>query len=74
MSENSKVALGLLGFLAVLGSLTFVQFNGIWFGASNAFDHVLNLMMWIVVVSGWISFFAMLWVFLTRNLNQRSHK
>lgn len=73
MNENSKVALGLLGFLATLGSLTFVQFTGKLFGASNALDQVLNIMMWIVVICAWTAFFGMLWVFVTRNLNQSSH-
>ncbi|MDE5179115.1 hypothetical protein [Vibrio fluvialis] len=73
MNENSKVALGLLGLLALLGSLTFVQFTGKLFGASNALDQVLNIMMWIVVICAWAVFFVMLWVFVTRNLNQSSH-
>lgn len=73
MNENSKVALGLLGILSLLGSLTFVQFTGKLFGASNALDQVLNIMMWIVVICAWTVFFVMLWVFVTRNLNQSSH-
>ncbi|ARR10340.1 hypothetical protein DC852_06250 [Vibrio parahaemolyticus] len=74
MGENAKVAIGLLINLIVMGLLTFAQAAGMLFDASNVFDRAPNPITWFVVASGWIAFFIMLWVFLTRNLNQHNHK
>lgn len=53
-------------------SLTIAQFKGMLFDASSVYDQAPNIIMWIVVVGSWVALFLILWVFFTRNLNQRS--
>ncbi len=74
MSENVKVALGLLGYLVLVCLITFAQVTGVLFDASNVSDHLSIICGWLVVVASWIALFMMLWVFVTRNLNQPSLK
>ena len=72
MTENRKVALGIFTYMLIVFTLTIAQVNGMLFDASSVYEQAPNLIMWIVVVGSWIALFLILWVFFTRNLNQRS--
>ncbi|AZS26300.1 hypothetical protein [Vibrio anguillarum] len=74
MSENTKVALGLAVYLFMIVALTFAQFSGAFFDTSIAIEHAPNLIVWIAVICGWLAFFIILWVFVTRNLDPNNIK